>query len=332
MTRFAMALVGTLAAATCCVADEWRVLLAEPPALSSRLPGGASPADGRFSLAANERIAFHIVSDDVLMIVVGPAELERADDGTVVRVHRGSIATASTTPGSLVSFKVAIAGAGGDLLVAPVPSGTLYVNVTPESPRFGASADEAVVAEVPDAEEFVSGRLYRWNGTTWQPIDEPLSSLKAPRLDFVEVNAHLGVDAARDAQIDVQQRLVLNLLDVDITAQAVVVRNNVVVPTELRVVTIGSTNTFVTPTGSNQQQSGLTPGQQGGFATLTFPGIGSPASLSIGAADRVEALRRLAEGRAFATGGQGLGTGGLLRLGIIPTAPSPGILIGGVRP
>lgn len=320
------------ACTTAAYAADWRVLLSEPPNLLMRLPHTENLLeDGVLNLNAGEQLVFSSADDGVLGLVIGPALLERSAAGGLLIVRQGSVALASQTAPDAQAFEVAIEDAARqEVLRGTLVSGTTYIRVAPDGLALAIESAEAWQPTVAPAEPLPAGRVLRYQDGAWQPTNEPAQSLaQSANLDLAAATARFGAQSARRDQLAVQQRLVVNLLAIDRTARARVVAEQIRLPTELRVVTIGASTTAVVAISATGSQAGLVPGQQTNFTNLTFPGVGSPASLAIGSQTSIEVLRVAAADRANFTGGQGLGTGGLFLLGVIPIGAGPGGLIGG---
>lgn len=325
-----LALFACAAAAQTQAATEWKLLAAQPDAVGSRIAFNAERllTAREIRLNAQESLTLYSPEERTLMLIRGPARVTLDEPLAQISIHQGDVALLCDA--EQPSLETAIVGAAEavQLDMRSLAAGRFYFHVTPDAaPELAWSLAAPGDPWVADTTAGQRLRLDAESGE-WRPAGSLSELVSTHNLRVGDAVRSYGIHEARRVRLDVQQRLVLNLLEIDPNVKAQPVLANVVSAKELRVVQAGA-GTTAAPAASANTSLAVTAVNQGTqFGSATFPFVNSPAGLATGGFNTVDLLARVVRQRTDLLGGQGLGLGGSLLLGVGPFNPLGGAILG----
>lgn len=315
-------------AVTAAAATDWHLLaatLTSTPrsALEALEAGGA----GTLQLAPSESATFYAGGNEVAAALYlaapaeapGPARVTLSEGGDLVVIESGRAVFYSRVPLGEQLIEVALARpgqAGG--FRAPLPPGRLVIDATGAETYFGFEPAAGMAAEPwpPDvARPFPPNAWLRLlpNGTV--NVASP-SLPSAIALDLAYIAQEIGLAAARQQRLLLQQDLVLKLARYEPSLQKAYVQV-IAPPYEVRVVQTTAQTMVNVPVSQAPSAAGVAVASS--YGSVRNPGSISPAAIAAGPVSR-----GLAPASTF--GGQGLGTGGLGVLGVRSYNSAAGVI------
>lgn len=326
MRRYTFAIAAIYALSSIADAASWRLIAAARPDVEERNRQAVADGTVPITVAAGEWISLHTQigeNQQLIAFLSGPASLELADSGDLLRLRSGALTVISNVSAADSGVRAAIAdAAGNDLATFVVPAGQVFLKAG-SSAGFGHQATENW-SPIEGAPAAAAGRFFTLTGPGAASETGDLSAFVAEHhLDASLVIAESARATVQRRRTMVQGRLVQGLIKWDETAQVTNVVTRLADNRELRVLGEASTVQVSAPGGAGEGGAGLG-SQAGAFGSVRFPDAQSPAEIARQRATNDRTNRRV----DFNFGGQGLGTGGFTILGVQPFNRAGNVIIG----